>query len=48
MDIVINASPLIFLYKIDRLNVLDKIFDAIYIPTAVIDELVISTRTLKV
>ena len=39
MDIVINASPLIFLYKIDRLDVLDKIFDTIYIPTAVIDEI---------
>lgn len=38
MDIVINASPLIFLHKINRLDVLDKIFDTVYIPQAVLRE----------
>ena len=39
MDIVINASPLIFLHKINRLDVLDKIFDTVYIPQAVLREI---------
>jgi len=39
MNIVINASPLIFLYKIDRLDVLNKIFDTVYIPQAVLREI---------
>jgi predicted nucleic acid-binding protein len=39
MDVVINASPLIFLYKIKRLDVLPKIFDTIYIPQAVSREI---------
>jgi len=39
MDIVINTSPLIFLYKIKRLEVLNKLFDNIYVPQAVLAEL---------
>ena len=39
MDVVINASPLIFLYKIERLDVLSKIFNTIYIPQAVSSEI---------
>jgi len=38
MDTVINASPLIFLHKIDRINLLEKIFNTVYIPDAVINE----------
>jgi len=39
MDAVINASPLILLSKIDRLYLLNKIFDKIYIPNAVLKEI---------
>jgi predicted nucleic acid-binding protein len=39
MKAVINASPLIFLSKINRLNVLDEIFDTLYIPKAVSEEI---------
>jgi len=39
MDVVINASPLILLDKIGRLGVLNKLFDTIYVPRAVLQEL---------
>lgn len=39
MDAVINASPLILLSKIDRLYLLNEIFDKIYIPAAVLREI---------
>ena len=39
MDVVINASPLIFLHKIDRLDVLNKMFDTVYIPKAVLKDI---------
>lgn len=45
MKIVSNSSPLIFLSKIDRLDVLTKMFDKIYIPYAVYDETVLSQKT---
>jgi len=39
VNVVVNASPLIFLYKINRLDVLHEIFDMVYIPKAVINEI---------
>ena len=39
MDAVINASPLILLSKIGRLYLLNKIFDKVYIPDAVLKEI---------
>jgi predicted nucleic acid-binding protein len=39
MDIVINASPLILLSKIDHLSLLNKLFDTVYIPYAVLNEI---------
>ena len=39
MDAVINASPLILLSKIDRLYLLNKVFNKIYIPNAVLKEI---------
>jgi predicted nucleic acid-binding protein len=38
MDIVINASPLILLNEIDRLSLLNELFDTVYIPSAVLKE----------
>jgi predicted nucleic acid-binding protein len=38
MDIVINASPLILLDKIDRLPLLNDLFDTVYIPSSVLKE----------
>jgi len=35
---VVNASPLINLAKIGRLNLLNNIFDKVFIPNAVLDE----------
>ena len=45
MNIVSNSSPLIFLSKIGRLDVLTQIFNKIYIPYAVYDETVLSHKT---
>jgi predicted nucleic acid-binding protein len=39
MDAVINASPLILLSKINRLYLLNKIFDTVYILLAVLKEI---------
>jgi len=39
MDVVINASPLVLLSKIDLLYLLNKLFDAVYIPHAVLKEI---------
>ena len=39
MNIVMNASPLIFLDKIGRLELLNELFEGIYIPKAVIQEI---------
>ena len=38
MDIVINASPLILLGKINRLDLLNRLFSKVYIPSAVLQE----------
>ena len=39
MDIVINASPLILLSKIDYIYLLNKLFDTVYIPHTVLHEI---------
>jgi len=39
MDIVINASPLILLSKIGRLQLLNKLYRTVYIPFAVLQEI---------
>jgi len=39
MDVVINASPLILLSKTNRLCLVNKLFDTVYIPTAVLKEI---------
>jgi len=39
MDIVIDASPLILLSKINRLLLLNELFTAVYIPIAVLAEI---------
>ena len=39
MDIVINASPLILLSKINRLLLMNELFTAVYIPNAVLAEI---------
>ena len=41
MNIVSNSSPLIFLSKIGRLDVLTQIFNKVYIPYAVYEETVL-------
>jgi len=38
LDIVINASPLILLGKINRLDLLNRLFSKVYIPSAVLQE----------
>jgi len=38
MEVVINASPIIFLSKIERIWILDKLFDKVFIPKAVLQE----------
>ena len=45
MDIVIDASPLILLSKIGLLHLLNKLFDAVYIPHAVIQEIQAINKT---
>ena len=40
MKVVMNASPLILLHKINRLDFLNKLFDNIIIPEAVIQEII--------
>ncbi|MCL2187963.1 MAG: DUF3368 domain-containing protein [Defluviitaleaceae bacterium] len=39
MDVVINASPLILLNKIGRLELLNNLFDTVYVPSAVLQEI---------
>ena len=36
MDIVMNASPLILLSKIDRLQLLNKLYCTVYIPLGMV------------
>jgi len=38
MNAVINSTPLISLAIIDKLSLLDDLFDKVYIPTAVFEE----------
>ena len=45
MEIVINASPLILLDKINRLYLLDMLFDVVYVPTAVLREVEAGTES---
>ena len=45
MEVVVNASPLILLGKIDRLHLLNELFDAIYIPDAVMQEIMATDKT---
>jgi len=47
MDAVINASPLIFLGKLERLQLLNQLFETVYIPVAVLDEVSTKTNTIK-
>jgi predicted nucleic acid-binding protein len=42
--VVSNSTPLIFLAKIGRLNLLEKIFDAVIIPDKVFSEVVIEGK----
>ena len=44
MDAVINASPLILLGKIDRLYLLNELFDSIHIPNSVLKEIAASNE----
>ena len=37
-NVVVNTSPLIYLAKIDELDLLRKIFDEIYVPLPVYEE----------
>ena len=39
MNAVINASPLVFLGKLERLHLLNQLFETVYVPVAVIDEI---------
>jgi len=39
MDIVTNASPLILLSKIGRLQLLNNLFETVYVPSAVLQEI---------
>ncbi len=41
MKAVVNSSPLIFLAKINRLDLLNKLFDEVIIPKAVYEEALI-------
>ena len=45
MDIVVNASPLILLGKIGRLHLLNDLFDTVYIPLAVLQEIQMAEKT---
>ena len=44
MSIISNSSPLIFLGKIGRLDILEKLFVKVYIPQAVYDETVLPDK----
>jgi predicted nucleic acid-binding protein len=37
-DVVVNASPLILLHKIDRIELLNNLFEKVYVPIAVQNE----------
>ena len=39
MKVVMNASPIILLHKINRLDLLNKLFDCVLIPEAVVQEI---------
>ena len=45
MDVVINASPVIFLSKIDRIWILNSLFDSVLVPKAVLDEVSACKKT---
>ena len=45
MNIVSNSSPLIFLSKIGKLHVLEKLFDKVYIAQTVYNETVLSAKS---
>jgi len=47
MKAVVNSSPLIFLAKINRLNLLNKLFDEVIIPKAVYEEAVLNGKRDK-
>ena len=44
MIVISNTSPLIFLAKMQRLAVLRQLFEKIYVPKAVYDEILISGK----
>lgn len=44
MNIVSNSSPLIFLGKIGRIDVLNRLFEKVYIPEAVFNEVVLAGK----
>lgn len=44
MQVVSNSTPLIFLAKISRLNLLEKLFDAVLIPNKVFTEVVVEGK----
>ena len=47
MGAVINASPLIFLGKLERLQLLNQLFETVYIPVAVLDEISTETNAIE-
>ena len=47
MKAVVNSSPLIFLAKINRLDLLNKLFDEVIIPKAVYEEAVLNGKRDK-
>ena len=47
MKVVVNSSPLIFLVKIGKLDLLNKLFDEVIIPKAVYEEAVLSGKPDK-
>jgi predicted nucleic acid-binding protein len=47
MKAVVNSSPLIFLVKIGKLDLLNKLFDEVIIPKAVYEEAVLSGKPDK-
>jgi len=46
--VVSNSSPLIYLAKIGRLNLIKKVYGQVWIPEAVFHEAIIQGKTLKI
>jgi len=44
--VVSNTSPIIILYYAQRLDILEKLFNTIYIPPAVFNELTLHAKDL--